>query len=78
MATITLTNTSSVALNGKRPGETFTIEVDADGIPVDFFWRRRFEEEAHKKGFLAIAGEASSSTSTPPVASPEAPKMKAR
>lgn len=74
MPKITVTNTSSVPLNGKRPGESFSIDVDDAGVPLDFFWRRRFEEGAHKKGYLAV----DAAKSPAPVASPEAQKPKAR
>ena len=34
-------NKSAVVLHGLRPGAEKAIEVDAEGTPLDFHWRRR-------------------------------------
>lgn len=47
MPTITLKNVSAVRLGNKRPGETFQVETDADGVVLEPYWRRRLDEERH-------------------------------
>ena len=46
---VTLKNTSSVILNGVRPGETITLEADKDGNPKghkNLYWRKRLRDAA--------------------------------
>lgn len=65
--------TGTTPLGGKRVGEEFFIDVDDDGTPLDFFWRRRFDEGVHQKGFVEVMSSGSeepppakSSNPTPP------------
>lgn len=46
MPKIKLKNVSTVKIGGKNPGQVFPVEADADGNPVDTFWRARLDEEA--------------------------------
>lgn len=76
---IKLKNTSTVKLNGKLPGQTFTVEADDAGVPVDAYWRARLDEET-KFSVGAVARVATPSLVSPaepaspdPVASPEPP-----
>lgn len=83
MQKLIVTNTSSVPLNGKKPGETFKIEIDDAGVPLDQFWRNRFDERAIEKGYLTVKNETAKSAPpaakpSPSVASPETQKTKAR
>lgn len=69
------TNTATVSIGGKEPGQVFQIEVDGDGIPVETYWRKRLNERAIAPRVKAQ----SASPSTPfPAASPasdvEAPR----
>lgn len=56
MAKKLFTNTASCTIGGKKPGETFALEVFDDGkTPAELFWRKRLNE-----GVLILA-----SASTP-------------
>lgn len=46
MPKLKLKNVSAVKIGGKLPGQSFNVETDDDGNPVDAFWRQRLEEEA--------------------------------
>ncbi len=37
--------TGPVAIRGHAPGAEFAVEVTAEGIPVDAYWRKRKREE---------------------------------
>lgn len=55
--TLRLRNTGKVAIHGKRPGEEFSIPVEADFVPADLLWRKRLRDEAiYHGGHLAIVG----------------------
>lgn len=55
MTTKRLKITGSLPIHGKKPGDEFEIEVDADGIPLDILWRKRLaDEERHKVGAVAV------------------------
>ena len=71
MAKIRVQNTAAVPLNGRRPGEIFSLEVDADGTPLDFYWRRRFAEDAVARGYLKIV--TADATPAEPVVTPSDP-----
>ena len=43
--TLLLKNASRVVIHGKRPGETFRVACDAEGVPLDQLWRRRLRDE---------------------------------
>jgi len=63
MPTITLKNTAPVMLHGKKPGETFDVETDAEKIPLDHLWRKRLRD-----GAVEIVSGASSAPA--PIATP--------
>lgn len=46
MPKLKLKNVSAVKIGGKLPGQSFSVEADGDGNPVDAFWRQRLDEEA--------------------------------
>lgn len=39
-------NIATVKIGGKLPTQVFQIEVDADGAPVEVYWRKRLSEGA--------------------------------
>jgi hypothetical protein len=45
MPKIKLTNASDVIIHGKRPGDTWLTETDADGVVLDPLWRKRLKDE---------------------------------
>ena len=49
--------TGPTPLGEKRVGEEFFIDVDDEGTPLDLFWRNRFSENAHKKGFIEVMSQ---------------------
>lgn len=42
------TNITQVPIGGKMPKEDFPLSVDADGAPVELYWRKRLKEGAIK------------------------------
>ena len=45
--------TGPVSIKGFVPGQTFTLKVDDNGVPIEAFWRARVkDEEEHKLGHL--------------------------
>lgn len=66
---VLLTNTTSVPIGGKRPGATFSVEADDDGVPVDIFWRKRLADNSVVK-----ADAADSAAPAAPVARAASPK----
>jgi hypothetical protein len=40
------TNITQVPIGGKMPSEDFPLSVDADGAPVELYWRKRLKEGA--------------------------------
>lgn len=70
MPTLTLKITGDTPVHGKKPGDTFDIETDADGIPTDILWRKRLSDEVKfKTGVVSVltqpAPQSPASTSTP-------------
>lgn len=41
---IQIENKSKVDLHGLRPGEKKKINVDPNGVPLDYHWRRRMKD----------------------------------
>jgi len=75
MPKLKLKNISSVKIGGKLPGQSFSVEADDDGNPVDAFWRQRLDEEAKfSVGAIVKVAPAPDESATPssaPVASPD-------
>mgnify|MGYP000897041946 CR=1 FL=1 len=44
MAKITLKNVSQTTLKGTKPGQTFQVDADGDGAPIDLYWRKRLAD----------------------------------
>lgn len=44
MQKATYENKSLVTLHGIKPGETFEVKVDADGVPLEKHWRNRLRD----------------------------------
>lgn len=41
---IKIKNTSNVILNGVKPEQIISIQVDTDGTPLDRYWRNRLRD----------------------------------
>lgn len=55
MPTRRLRITATVPIHGRKPGEEFEIETDADGIPLQLQWRKRLaDEERYHLGAVTI------------------------
>lgn len=68
MPTIKLRIAATVPIHGKKPGETFDVEADSDGMPLPKLWRKR----------VADGGAETVSDTPPKKAAPAAPAAKER
>lgn len=59
----------TASVHGRKPGDVFDIETDADGMPTSVLWRKRLSDEAKfKTGAVEIVKDepAVTAPSTPP------------
>lgn len=55
MGMMRLRISGATELHGRKPGETFEIETDGDGVPLAMMWRKRLADEAiHKCGAVTV------------------------
>ncbi len=61
MPKITLKNIGTVPLAGKKPGDVWSVDCDAEGTVLDPYWRKRLrEEEIYKVGAIEVVKSESS------------------
>lgn len=76
MPTIKLKNVTTVTLHGKRSGETFSVQADAEGVPLDLLWRKRLRD----RSVVCVDDAAPAAAAAPaaPVDEPVRPARRAR
>ena len=66
MGMMRLRISGATELHGRKPGEVFEIETDADGIPLEMRWRKRLADEAnHKCGAVTVVTDPPPAPATP-------------
>jgi hypothetical protein len=43
--TVRLKVIADVPIHGVKPGQEFDVEADNDGMPINYYWRRRLDDE---------------------------------